>query len=317
MRWWTKTTRCCISLALCAATALAGPVELATAELNAAIDARNFKYKPKFMAELNLDPPGSFRIDTYAAGGAHITGGDLRGLMYGLFEAAQQMRSTGRLKLTKGSPSLTLRGVRIAANPSAAWFLSTDFWRGYFLQMAHARFNRLELSFDPAPSQQIQPTLASIALMGQSYGVDVAVGFASPAIPPIEATLKSCATVKAIVLHAEPLVETPMLLQVLHDSGRRVVLELPSSENSAALIANLASSGAPLRWFAPYTPEIVNPQPLNAYWEMDPSQGEAAVSGISGAGFEVNSPVDSNGQPVLDNIVAWGLDGYTRPAPAH
>ena len=101
------------------------------AELNAAIDARNFKYKPKFMAELNIEAPETFRIEPYAAGGGHITGGDLRGLMYGLLEAADQIRSTGHLKLTHSIPALALRGVRITVQPDSTsdsrWFGSGDF----------------------------------------------------------------------------------------------------------------------------------------------------------------------------------------------
>src|SRR5580704_13114208 len=138
MRSWTKRQLgpVWISLLLCAGVARAGPVEFGMAELNAAIDARNFKYKPRVMAELNLDPPETFRIEPYAAGGGHITGGDLRGLMYGLLEAAQQMRSTGRLKLTHGVPALALRGVRIAAQSGVAWLSSNDFWQEYFTGMA-------------------------------------------------------------------------------------------------------------------------------------------------------------------------------------
>ena len=67
--------------------------------LNAAVTEYNAAHKvkinkPKIMAELNLEPPETFRIEPYTAGGAHITGGDLRGLMYALLEAAEQMRTT-------------------------------------------------------------------------------------------------------------------------------------------------------------------------------------------------------------------------------
>src|SRR4051812_3172377 len=73
--------------ALCAA----GPVEFGKAQLDTAMAARFPKYKPKVIAELNTDPPETFRIEPYTAGGAHVTGGDLRGLMYGLLAAADQI----------------------------------------------------------------------------------------------------------------------------------------------------------------------------------------------------------------------------------
>src|ERR1700727_1668254 len=101
-----------ISLLLLASSVLAGPVDFGMAELNAAIDARSFKYKPKIQAELDIQAPETFRIEPYAAGGGHITGGDLRGLMYGLLEAADQIRETGRMKPVHEVPSIAVRSVR-------------------------------------------------------------------------------------------------------------------------------------------------------------------------------------------------------------
>ena len=56
----------------------AGPVDFGTAELNEAMAARKLKWKNQ--VELSLDAPETFRIEPYQVGGAHITGGDLRGL---------------------------------------------------------------------------------------------------------------------------------------------------------------------------------------------------------------------------------------------
>src|SRR5215471_7353395 len=71
-----------IKLLACAATLTAGgPVDFGLAELHSALAGRNLKWKVK--TELSLDPPENFRIEPYTAGGAQISGGDLRGLMYG------------------------------------------------------------------------------------------------------------------------------------------------------------------------------------------------------------------------------------------
>lgn len=94
MRW-------SISLLVCTIAA-AGPVEFGLRAYDAAVAARNLKWKVKY--ELTLDPPETFRIEPYKVGGAHVTGGDLRGLMYGLLEAADQMRSTGHLKQVHAEP---------------------------------------------------------------------------------------------------------------------------------------------------------------------------------------------------------------------
>jgi hypothetical protein len=117
-------------------------------ELNAALAARKLKWKAK--TELSIDPPETYRIEPYTAGGAHITGGDLRGLMYGLLEAADQVRSNGRLALAHGVPATATRGVRIlvhTADLEKPWYTSEEFWREYFQLLARNRFNRFNLIF--------------------------------------------------------------------------------------------------------------------------------------------------------------------------
>jgi hypothetical protein len=309
--------------ATAACSALAGPVDFGMAELNAAIDARNFKYKPKIMAELDIEAPETFRIEPYAAGGGHITGGDLRGLMYGLLEAADQMRSTGRLKQTHGVPALGLRGIRLIADPEAPWFTavpqSDEFWQHYFAEMARDRFNRLELVFESAPNLATLPTLRSISQTAAQYGVDLAIGLGASDASSIEHLLVSCPSVRAIVLrqaalhHPEGLPDGPALLQILHQVARRVVLELPDNENAAGLIEEAGREGTPLRLFAAFTATAANPQPRDWYWEMDPAQGSDAVNTISGAGFVIAGPLDEERKPVLDSIADWGRFGYSRP----
>ena len=98
------------SLILLSTLAAAGPVEFAQTELDLAMAGRKLKWKNQ--VELNLDAPDTFRIEPYSIGGAHITGGDLRGLMYGLLEAAEQIRATGHFTKTSGNPAASLRGLR-------------------------------------------------------------------------------------------------------------------------------------------------------------------------------------------------------------
>ena len=321
MRWWSSlsgahsSSRALACVCAFAAAACASPVDFGMAELNAAIASRDFKYAPKVMAELDLQAPETYRIEPYAAGGGHITGGDLRGLMYGLLEAAEQMRSTGHLKQSHGAPALALRGLRIAAKPEAEWFRSTAFWTHFFEEMARDRFNRLEVSFDSAPSAEIAATVRAITDEAQHYAVEVAVGFNEPNPPAIGGLLRNCPAIRAVVLHGNAMLDESQLLRTLQDSGHRVVLELADSENFAGLIENAGQSGAPLRLFAPFDGSAVNPRPRDLYLEMDPSQGSDAVSTISGAGFEIAAPLGESGQPTLDSVATWGRSGYSRPAP--
>jgi hypothetical protein len=142
------STSVCAILVVCAVAANAGPVEFGMSELNAALAARKLKWKAK--TELSLDPPETYRIEPYTVGGAHITGGDLRGLMYGLLEAADQVRANGRLALVHGVPATATRGIRIfvhMADLEKPWYTSEEFWREYFQLLARNRFNRFNLIF--------------------------------------------------------------------------------------------------------------------------------------------------------------------------
>ncbi len=324
MRWWIRF----FCAAFFCGAGCASPVDFGMAELNAAIAARNFKYPPKILAELDIQAPETYRIEPYAAGGGHITGGDLRGLMYGLLEAAEQMRSTGRLKQAHGTPVLALRGLRIAvkaqetaakpqeaaAKPQEAWFSSPDFWNAFFADMARDRFNRLEIASESAPSCDGAQPLRSITQLAQQYGVDIAIGFGAPDVPAIAELLKGCPAVRTVTLHGSTLPDGPELLRALHESGRRVVLELADNESATDLIEAAGQAGAPLRLFAPFNGDLFNPRPRDSYWEMDPSQDPDAVNAISGAGFEIAPPADSTGRPSLEPIASWGRSGYARPA---
>lgn len=302
MRWW-------ISVLVCAAACAAGPVEFGKAELDAAMEARHIKYKPRIVAELNLDPPETFRIEPYAAGGAHITGGDLRGLMYGLLEAADQMRANGRLKQTHGTPAMGLRSVRMTADPKASWFGSEEFWRGYFAQMAHARFNRVQLEFTAIPERNTFVAMRMISQTGTQYGVDVALGLRSGGgAGTLRDLLAECPTIHSVVLENAD-AGAQALLVILHQAGRRVVLELNDGAADAAEADHL---GVPLRRFAAYDAERI-PPPQDFYWRIDPAQDPAILSAIPPEdGFEIPAPDNREVGP----IAMWGRLGYApNPAP--
>ncbi len=310
MRWWSSFLLCAAMLGSFPIHA-AGPQEFGIAELNAAIAARDFKIKPKFMAELDLNAPETFRIETYQTGGAHITGGDLRGLMYGLLEAAAQMRDTGKLKQTHGTPALLLRGVRLAAEPAADWFSSETFWRGFFEAMARDRFNRLQLTFDTAPQDRDLSTLRMIAETAVQDGVDLAVGLGASAPAVVAKMLARCPSNRTVVLNvSDPVAESRGLVDVLHDAGRRVVLESRVGEIASSLAESAAPRELPLRRFAVYGGTALNPEPLDLYFRMDGTQDPAELDSLSGAGFEIAVPRGADGRPSLENIGAWGLRGY-------
>ncbi|MGH9397344.1 MAG: hypothetical protein ACRD18_10910 [Terriglobia bacterium] len=92
--------------------------------------------------------PESFTIQP--GNKSKITGGDQRGLMYGLLEAAEQIRTHGRLAPKHSSPQVQMRGIRYFVHNKdldAGWYYSHDFWDEHFAMLARDRFNRFNLVF--------------------------------------------------------------------------------------------------------------------------------------------------------------------------
>ncbi|HFB99124.1 MAG TPA: hypothetical protein ENJ62_08285, partial [Bryobacterales bacterium] len=87
------------------AKAEAPPVEFGLNELRAALRERGVKIRIR--TEITSAAPESYRISAY-----RVSGGDLRGLMYGLVAAADQIRRRGRLYPESGKPAVKLRGIR-------------------------------------------------------------------------------------------------------------------------------------------------------------------------------------------------------------
>src|SRR5262249_5425959 len=97
------------------------------------------------VADIRPGPAESWTIAS-----ARVTGADERGLMYGLLEAADQIRRSGRLTPASGRPGTPLRGIRVFLHNEdleRRWYFSTDYWDEYFAMLARNRFNRFNLVF--------------------------------------------------------------------------------------------------------------------------------------------------------------------------
>jgi hypothetical protein len=123
-------------------------VESGKAELQSAFLARGLKPLPVVTEIVPGRPPGSFAVE--AGPPARITGGDERGLMYGLLEAAGEIRTRGRLSPSSGTPHTAMRGIRYFIHNhdlDEDWYYSRDYWDQYFRMLAYDRFNRFNLVF--------------------------------------------------------------------------------------------------------------------------------------------------------------------------
>jgi hypothetical protein len=128
---------------LLTATASAGPVEFGRAELDRAAAKRGIKVHVT-VGKTTGEP------ESFLACPGRITAPDDRGLMYGLLEAAEQIRDTGRIQCTAGSPATPMRGIRIFLHNhdlEKNWYYSRDYWQDFLAMLARNRFNRFNLVF--------------------------------------------------------------------------------------------------------------------------------------------------------------------------
>jgi hypothetical protein len=248
-----------ILLSTLAALAAAGPVEFAQAELDSAMAGRNLKWKNQ--VELNLDAPDTFRIEPYSIGGAHITGGDLRGLMYGLLEAADQIRATGHFTKTSGNPAASLRGVRIVLNVDLE-AAPEAFWNSHFRMLARNRFNRVHMVFQRIEAPYRLPKLLSHA--AAEYGIDFTLGVEGEiSAEELALMLILCPSVRGLALESSG--AQAAVFSALRVTGRRVTLDLDGATAQPGVLQEALASGIPvLRPAAAWPPSFEVVPPIDA-----------------------------------------------------
>jgi hypothetical protein len=315
-------------LVLAVAAQASGPVDFGKSELQAALAGR--KLTTKIQTELSLDPPETFRIETYKAGGARVTGGDLRGLMYGLIEAAEQIRSTGKLKIVHGVPAMAVRGVRIAPqlddlrDPK---FFADANWRAYFKMLARSRINRFNLV---VPLPEARPEyLRYLSQTAADYGIDFTLGIRPPLGNPgelyagLRKLLDQCEMIRAVEIHAE---DQPIefyrdnIFAALRESGRRVTLDLHGADQRKDLTKGALEAGVPLR--VSRTAGSNDPG-YEVHWELHETSATATAESVrqrteqllsSGAdGFEIDAPGPIS-EDFTDFYQFWGRLGYDPKA---
>ncbi len=296
----------------------AGPVEFGSAELDRAIAARGLNPRLfRIKTEVATDPSESYRI----APGL-ITGGDLRGLMYGLLEAAEQVRLAGRLRKATGAPALAVRGIRMqVSEPGAEWLQSREYWPALFRNMVLGRFNRFHLAL-PRLSESTG-TLRFITQTASEYGIDFTLGVwgGADTLPAEElqtalsAMLSACPSIRSVQVRLAP--EAAMYaVRALRGAGRRVTLEVPAE--AAAVAAAAGDAGVPVRIARSYPGDAPAAARYPYYWEISREAAEdgRSVAGIvnkfvaaRAGGFEIDLPSGPEGAAAVPKL-AWGRVGY-------
>lgn len=243
-----------LALLTLASVHAAGPVDFGKAELDAALAERNLKLRVD--TELSLDAPETFSITLYKTGVARITGGDLRGLMYGLIEASEQIRASGKLKAASGKPSTALRGVRMTLRSydlTQSWFTSDAQWRAYFQMLARARLNRISLMLSLAEADIER--LRMLSETATEFGIDFVLGIRRLSGDPQElyarlrGILDNCPLIRGVQIEAgdEPVqMYQEGVFPALRESGRRVMLDFRNVDGRPDLLRAVAGSGTPL-----------------------------------------------------------------------
>jgi hypothetical protein len=247
------------SLIVLSTLAAAGPVEFAQAELDSAMAERKLKWKNQ--VDLNLEAPDTFRIEPYAIGGAHITGGDLRGLMYGLLEAAEQIRASGHFTKTSGNPAASLRGVRIVLNAELEK-APEEFWNLYFRMLARNRFNRAHVVFQRIEAPYRLPKLLSHT--AADYGIDFTLGVeGDSSAEELAHMLILCPAVRGLALEGSG--KQAAVFSALRVAGRRVTLDLDGATTQPAVLQEALANGIPvLRPLAAWPPSFEVVPPIDA-----------------------------------------------------
>jgi hypothetical protein len=278
-----------------AASMWAGPVEFGMAELQRAIAARGLSPKRFiYKTEVTGDPGDSYRITP-----GLIAGGDLRGLMYGLLDAAAQIRATGRVRKSQGTPALAIRGMRLEVEGDPEWLYSREDWPALFRSLARNRFNRFKLAVADLGGRKLE-MLKFISQTASDYGVDFAIGLAFPAsYAVVSELLSACPAIRAVQVggEADAVME---VIRALRDAGRRVTLEA-----SGTLPGTAAGAGVPVRLSASYPGDA--PFGRQFLWEIEKnphssiSNLAAKLAGTGAGGFEIEmSPADRAAAIAMD-----------------
>ena len=301
---------------LLAAALYAGPLEFGLADFDAALQARGMRPRQiRLRCELGDLPAESWRID-----GTLITGGDLRGLMYGLLEAAAQVRVTGRISQARGSAAVGMRGVRLTWNAQTQ-AADQQQWRAFVEMLSRSRINRLHLVV-AEPEHHLE-FLKNLSILCANHGVDLAVGFPEaaadgPAIHErIEKVVSHCPLVRSVNVRVagDPDAEfyRQWVTRAADEAGRLVAIELPGApagvEGPKVRRARLYRediSGGTGEYF-----EVPSPLEQGAPVWADPMwvRYVASVVERSGSeGFEIEAPWPWEAHWAF--YLMWGRVGY-------
>ncbi|MFN3326155.1 MAG: hypothetical protein ACK5AZ_21870 [Bryobacteraceae bacterium] len=315
----------------------AGPLDFGMKEVERALDERGINRRQfRFITQITSIPLESYRI----APGI-VSGGDLRGLMYGLLEAAEQIRARGYFVQSRGDAAIPIRGVRRylhRGDLDSESFHSREPWERYFAMFARNRLNRFNLVFE---SERLYPyfveveqfpeirvpglsdsererNLQMLQWMTRSaaeHGVDFALGVREHGASPqygylaLKRLLAECPSIRSVQLEAA---EEPVI-RAIREAGRLVMVELPAGDGAYSVRFPDRVDESSQESFYQELPG------LPANWRFpaaDPGLVRRTLAATS-QGFEINAP--SNSPEEFERhwlfYLLWGRLSYNPKTP--
>ena len=298
---------------------LSGPVEFGRSELDHAIAERRLSPgKFSIKTQVAVDPAESYRIVP-----GLITGGDLRGLMYGLLEAADQVRKSGKLQKVEATPGMAVRGARVTIEDFAGdleWFHGREQWPALFRTLAIDRFNRFQIAVPDLAGAAMEQNLGPLRFISDTaaeYGIDFTLGVGVRQAlegPDLYAALvkvlAACPAIRGVRLRMDAELAKDAI-RAIQETGRRVTIELPEDASATAGLA--AAAGLPVRFSAPYPGASRPAKGSQFFWELGapPAGGEPELTrlvnklaGTGASGFEFDLPAAMFGK-APDTAPVW------------
>lgn len=315
------------ALAGAATLLLAGPPDFGQQELRDAIRQRGLPLTIE--TELNLNQPETFVATLVGTTSIRVSGGDLRGLMYGLIDTADQIRANGKAARKTGEPGFRIRSVRVApseAELTAPGFYTTDRWMKIFEMLARNRINRITFA---VPLEHAEyDRLRILTQLARDYAVDFHLSLRPPpgggvTLDQFRKILDECVLIRGVQLDAgrEPVEYfRDTVFPAVQQTGRRVTLDLRGADTRpdiiragkvASVTLNVAAKNSTAAQDAPFYGVIA------VQSAADPTGVPAqlsALASVGAAGFELDLP-----GPNLENYErlysAWGRAGYDHRSP--
>jgi hypothetical protein len=249
--------------------------------------------------------------------------------MYGLMDAADQIRNRGKLAATAAEPGMAVRGVRVLPSDTdlaAPGFYGLDKWTNFIQMLARNRVNRVTLVL---PVSRLEhDRIRVISQLANDHGVDFVLGLRGPLerslYTQLRRLLDECVRVRGIQLDVgrEPAdYFRTVVIPAIREAGRRVFLDLHGGEARQDVLRVAIAAGIGLETTARSAggaleqPFHMTVQAQSVPTEEAPVGARVTAIGNTGAnGFEI----DLSG-PNIDAYErvywTWGRLGYNNHQP--